>query len=117
GRRLGGKSLDFSADPYVPTYRLDLPLEGYAEAVTAVGPASLQVERRRAKDDAAVSRVLTREGPTCADSGLHAFLVAHFERLMQGEALNLRMVVAGSLDQFRFRARRVEDTRFEERPA
>ncbi len=116
GRKLGTKPLDFSQDPYVPVFRLDLPLEGYSEAITSSGDPI--VMERRAGPGAAVEREsVQRDGPTCADSGFHAFLVAHFDRLMARETVNLRLAVAGSLDQFKFRARRIGDTQFEGKPA
>lgn len=116
GRKLGEKSLDFSADPFVPVFRLDLALEGYMEAVTAVGD-SMTMERRAAKGAKLESKTVKREGPTCADSGFHAFLVSNFGKLMKKETIALRLAVAGSLDQFKFRARRIDDTTFEGQPA
>lgn len=117
GRRLGSKPLDFSRDPYVPLFRLDLPLSGYQEGISEVDGNAFTLERRDGAQARIERKTLERDGPTCADSGFHAFLVAHFDRLIKGETQNLRLAVAGSLDQFKFRARRVEDTVFENRPA
>ncbi len=115
GRPMGEKGLDFSRDPYVPEYRFTLPDLGYVEAITSSGDP-IRLERRL--NGGPVERAaLQVDGPMCADSGFHSFIRAHFERLLSGEWLRFRMVVAGSLDQFRFRARRIGDTQFEGRPA
>lgn len=116
GRRLGFKPLDFSKDPFVPVYRLDLLLEGYSEGISDAGDP-LVLERREKKGGELERKRLKREGPICADSGFHAFLIAHFERLMKGETIAFRLAVAGSLDAFKFRARRIADSSFEGQPA
>ncbi|MEQ1438523.1 hypothetical protein AAG565_04100 [Fontimonas sp. SYSU GA230001] len=116
GRLLGVKSLDFSADPYIPTYRLDLPEQGYTEAITAVGD-KIRLERRGQAGARLESASVKHEGAMCADSGFHGLIVSSFDALLAGQPLNFRLVVAGSLDAFRFRARRIGDTRFEDRPA
>ncbi len=116
GRKLGEKPLDFSKDPYVPVFQLDLPLEGYMEGITDSGDP-IVMQRREGQGAGVERRSVQRDGPTCADSGFHAFLVANFDRLMAKETVNLRLAVAGSLDQFKFRARRIGDTQFEGKPA
>ncbi|MEW6168650.1 MAG: hypothetical protein AB1651_13275 [Pseudomonadota bacterium] len=116
GRRFGFKSLDFADDPFVPEFRLELPLEGYTEAIVDNGDP-LVLERREGEGAKLERTTVARNGPTCADSGFHAFLRSSFDRLMAGETVKLQLVVAGSLDQFRFRARRIDDTTFEGEPA
>ncbi|MES0872610.1 hypothetical protein [Sinimarinibacterium thermocellulolyticum] len=114
GSRIGFKPLDFSADPFVPVFELSLDDTGYREGITDNGDPI--VVMRREKAGAAVeTRRIAREGLTCADSGFHNVLVANFDRLMQRERVQLRLVVAGSLDQFKFRARRIDDGTFEGR--
>lgn len=116
GRRIGYKTLDFSKDAFVPVFRLDLELEGYMEGITDNGDP-IVLERREGKTAKVERKSLKRDGPTAADSGFHAILYANFERLMKGEAVSLRLAVAGSLDQFRFRGRRIADATFENRAA
>src|SRR3546814_15554688 len=36
GTLIGDKTLDFSADPYIPVYRFDMKTDGYHEAITSV---------------------------------------------------------------------------------
>lgn len=116
GRPMGVKTLDFSSDPYIPVYRLDLPEQGYSEGITAVGD-TVQLERRDKTGAKPESASVKHEGAMCADSGFHSLIVASFDSLMSGKTMNFRLVAAGSLDAFRFRARRIEDTQFEGRPA
>lgn len=116
GRQLAAKTLDFSKDPYVPVYRTELLLEGYMEGIVDSGDP-IVLERRTGKDAKVERKSIKRDGPTCADSGFHAFLLANFDKLINKGSVNLRLAVAGSLDQFRFRARRIEDTTFEGQPA
>jgi hypothetical protein len=114
GSRIGFKPLDFSSDPYVPVFRLELDDNGYMEGITDNGDP-IRLERRERGGARLETKSLKRDGLTCADSGFHNVLVANFEQLMQRETVSLRLVAAGSLDQFRFRARRIDDGRFEER--
>jgi hypothetical protein len=116
GSSLGSKTLDFTADPYVPVYRMDLPLSNYFEAITS-NADPIVVQRQEKGDAEPRVESLRRDGPTCADAGFHSFLLANFTRLMAGEKVNLRLVAAGGLDQYKFRARRIEDTTFEGKPA
>ncbi|MFA5939054.1 MAG: hypothetical protein WC809_06835 [Sinimarinibacterium sp.] len=116
GRPMGVKSLDFTDDPYVPVYRLDLPEQGYTEAITAVRD-SIQLERRDNAGAKVESATVKHEGPMCADSGFHSMIVSSFDTLLSGKTMNFRLVAAGSLDAFRFRARRIDDTQFEGKPA
>lgn len=116
GRKLGVKPLDFTRDPFVPVFRMDLLLEGYSEGISDAGDP-LVLERRMGRNAKLERKSLKREGPICADSGFHAFLIAHFDRLMKGEKIGFRLAVPGSLDAFRFRARRIADTSFENQPA
>lgn len=116
GRRLGLKTLDFAKDAFVPVFRLDLELEGYMEAIVDNGDP-IVMERREGAKAKVERKSVKRDGPTAADSGFHAILYENFERLMKGETVSLRLAVAGGLDQYRFRGRRVGDSTFEDRPA
>lgn len=114
GRRIGGKTLDFSDDPFIPTYRFEMPGLDYVEAITdSRGPITM----RRQKGDRVATEQLPKREPMCADSGFHSLLVDRFGALMAGQTVAFRMAVAGSLDAFKFKVRRIDDTRFEGRSA
>jgi hypothetical protein len=78
GSRIGYKPLDFSADPFVPVYRLELDASGYLEGITDNGDP-IRLERRERSGARLETKSIRRDGLTCADSGFHNLLVANFE--------------------------------------
>lgn len=119
GAVIGHKTLDFSQDPYVPVYRMELRTARgfYMEGITAVLPDRIAMIRQGYGAKAISAASVAHRNPICADSGFHTFIRDHFTELMQGQTINFRFAVAGNLDSFRFRASRMEDTTFEGRPA
>lgn len=117
GGELGRKSLDFRQDPFIPVYRLDLKARGgYMEGITAVTTSSIEMAKR-GYDGTARREVIRRSARVAADSGFHVFIREHFAELLAGRPLNFVFAVAGNLDAYKFRARRLADTTFEGRPA
>lgn len=118
GSKLGHKTLDFSADPFVPVYRLDLLARGgYMESITALTPTTIEMAKRGygAKD---VKRASIKRPPSvAADSGFHVYIRESFADILAGKTVSFMFAVAGSLDAFKFRVRKLEDTTFEGRPA
>ncbi len=116
GSKLGLKTLDFSRDPYVPVYTLNLPLEGYLEGVTDNGnPIRM---RKRAKTGAEIETGdIERDGDIAADSGFHSYLVAHMDDVLAGRSLHFKLVVAGYMDTVSFRVKKTGETTFDNRPA
>lgn len=118
GRPLGHKSLDFRQDPYVPVYRLDLTADGgYMESITAVTALSIDMAKRARAGADVQHRVVSRTPRVAADSGFHVLIREHFGELLAGQPLNFIFAVAGNLDTYKFRARRLPDTTFEGKPA
>lgn len=117
GRPLARKTLDFSADPAVPVYRLDVDASGYAEGITRVGADGFELMRIAARGAKAETATVKRDGLMAADSGFHSFIRMHLAEILRGDTLAFRMVVPGNLDSFKFRLRKVGDTRFEGEPA
>lgn len=115
GAPLGNKTLDFSANPYVPLYRLDLPGEGYSEGIERIDAGALQMTRtERGKTETASLKMLPA---MVADSGFHAYIVDHFEALQAGRTLHFTLAVAGQLTSYRFRAKKLGDTMFDGKSA
>lgn len=112
GELIGSKTLDFSRDPYVPVYRLDLPKDGYFEAITVVGER-IEMARRSARGKPVKTASVARTPPICGDSGFHACLYDNFATLLAGKPLNFLFAVAGNLDSYRFRAQRIADGTFD----
>lgn len=109
GRQLARKTLNFSKDPFVPTYWLEHS-SGFGEGITDVGERITM--ERRAGDDKRTAHA-PREGLVTADAGLPRLLRAHFDALLAGETLRLRVAAPLRLDTFSFKARRIADGTFE----
>jgi hypothetical protein len=56
---------------------------------------------------------VTRTPDMAADAGFTNFMVAHLPELAAGKTVNFKLGVAGLLDAYSFRARRVGTTEFE----
>jgi hypothetical protein len=115
GAMLGAKTLDFSADRFVPLYRLELPREHYEEAITAIAPGRIEIEKSR--DGKRKTASVERVPALSADSGFNSYLLAHFDELLRGRTLPFVFAVAGQLDSYRFRARKIADLMFDGQPA
>lgn len=114
GSKMASKTLDFSADPYIPLFRLDILKEGYSEGVTAITKDSFTLTKtRRGKTETATLRRLPG---MAADSGFHSAIVDHFEELRAGKPLQFKLGVAGELDSFSFRCRKAGDVSIHGRP-
>lgn len=114
GALIGDKVMDFSSHPFVPVYRLDLPAQGYSEGISAVGQ---DLSLFKIVDGKRSEKTVSLRDNMAADSGFHSLLRDQFETLMSGQNARFRLVVAGNLDSFSFRARKLEDTTFDGIPA
>jgi len=118
GKQIGHKTLDFSKDPYVPVYRLDLATGGgYVEGVTAVTAERIEMQKKGYGTDKTRTASIKRDGAMVADSGFHSFLRDRFPDLVAGKTVKFTFAVSGNLDHFKFRARRIADGTFEGKPA
>ncbi len=115
GKEIGRKTLDYRADPYVPKFRFDLPGEGYAEAITANGE-SIDMLKISGKGKEK-RKSIQRDGFTAADSGFNHAVQDNLPKLLKGEVVNFRFAVAGQLDSYRFKIKKVGDGTFEGKPA
>jgi hypothetical protein len=115
GRLIADKTLDFSANPFVPVFRFEIPAENYVEAITAVAGGKAELQKKSAGKTQ--NKSLDVDATTAGDSGFHSYLVAHFEPLVKGETLAFNFIVAGNLDRYKFRVRRIEDAQFQGRTA
>lgn len=116
GRQFGHKTLDFSADPGVPLYRMDQTDIGYSEGVVHIGAKEIELMRREPGENEERERV-EREPLMAADSGFHGFIRMHLDELRAGQTISFRMAVPGRLDSVRFRLRKSGDTRMFGKPA
>lgn len=114
GALLGEKTLDFSADPFIPLYDYALPALGYREGITKIDARIGLSKTWRGKTETAS---VARREPIAADSGFHSFLRANFDELLAGKTVAFTFVAAGNLDSYQFRAKRIGDTTFDGQPA
>jgi len=118
GSRIGHKTLDFSQDPYVPLYQLDLVTGGgYMEGIKAVTADGIEMQKKGYGSAKVRSATVKRKGAMVADSGFHSFLRDRFADLVAGQTVEFTFAVSGELDSYRFRARRLGDGTFEGKPA
>lgn len=115
GRLIATKTLDFSKDPYIPLFRLEIPKQGYAEAITAITANSFTMERT--SHGKTETQTVDRTPGMAADSGFHSDIVDHFDQLRAGKTLHFKLGVAGELDTFSFRCRKVADVTIDGKPA
>lgn len=113
GTAFGRKTLDFGQDPFVPAYRLELD-GGYAEGLSASGAAVTMTRTQRGKTEEAKAE---KAGLLAADSGMPRLLRARLDALLAGETLQFRVLAPVRLATYKFRARRIDDTTFEQRAA
>lgn len=115
GGLIASKTLDFSADPYIPLFRLEIPGQHYVEAITSVTQKLFTM--LRISDGQTRTDEISRVPGMAADSGFHNAIVDHFDQLKSGETFRFRFGVAGMLDTFSFRCRKTGDTAVDGRPA
>lgn len=112
GSKLGDKVLDFSADPYIPVYRLDLWSEGYYESITAVGEF-VEMKTRSSRAASEKSGRLAKTPDLVADSGFHSYLVDKLPMLKDGKTVRFTLAVSGNRDSYKFKAVKTGETSFD----
>lgn len=118
GSELGRKAMDFRQDPFIPLYRLDLKARGgYMESITGLSAERIEMAKQGYGAKGVETRSVRRPAFVAADSGFHVFIREHFAELLEGRRVNFVFAVAGNLDAYKFRARRLPDTTFEGQPA
>ncbi len=115
GRKIAAKTLDYQADSLIPIFKLENFVSHYIEAITEVTAKTFTMQKIVAGKIS--SKVIVRTPGMAADSGFHSAIVENFERLQQGGTLKFQLGVAGQLDSYSFRCRKVGDTSFDGKPA
>lgn len=117
GSRIGRKTLDFASNPTIPQYRLELFDGRYVEGIEAVNGKEVVVLRKLLGDAEPQRKTIAYDAPAGADSGFHAVIRQRLPDLLQGQTARFSFIVAGALDQFRFRVRRAGELTFAGRKA
>lgn len=117
GQEIGRKTLSFASDPLIPVYKLELFGGTYVEGIESVAADHVIAFRKEPDEREPKRKKVAYAAPASADSGFHALIRANLPALLAGEKKRFQFIVAGALDKYRFRVRRVGDTKFEGRPA
>lgn len=113
GSLLGSKTLDYSQNPYIPVYRMELPQQQYSEAIVSVKDG---VRMEHSDKGESAGKTLPLQPLMAADSGFHSLILDRFQELLDGKPLPFNFGVAGKLDVYKFRIRRIDDGSFEGQP-
>lgn len=102
GQLFGQKTLDFSADPYIPRFTMQVDWKNYRESILDVGPQGLSMLRSRGGQEQRQS--LARSGTMVADAGFDPLVRNNLNSLLAGQTLKFSFVVTGNLTAYEFRA-------------
>lgn len=116
GKQIARKTLDYRQNRSIPIFRSEIPEQGYAEGITAVGTAIEMTKTTREKGTQN-KHVDMPKGLVAADSGFNHLIQDNLPKILAGETVGFAFVVAGNLDQYRFRAKKTGNETFEGAPA
>lgn len=107
GQPIAERKFDFAADRYVPVYSLEQAVPSYREGITRVdaNKVDLYMDRDGDRKSGSVERVKE----LVADCGAQGYVVDHLDTLQSGGVLHFTLAVAGRVDSFSLRARKVAD--------
>lgn len=117
GSAIGRKTLSFESNPLIPVYRLELLGGRYIEGIERVDSSSVLAYRKEFSDSEIKRETISYTAPASADSGFHSLIKANLADLVAGKKQRFGFIVAGALDQYKFRVRRDGESTFEGRPA
>lgn len=113
GTEIGRKVLDFSKDPFIPLYRLEVKNVHYAEGISKITDDKVYLFKQNSDDSAPEQATIDRKPNMAADSGFDPLIKAHFQELLSGKSLEFPLAVAGKLDYYNFTITRLKDDTFE----
>lgn len=116
GEIIAEKEFDFSDNPTVPVYTLDLKREGYREGIRRDG-SGWRMIRRESGNAETESEPFDYEPPMAADSGFDIFVKQNFAALEGGKTVAFDFVAAGNLSTVGLRAYKLGDVEFNGEPA
>ena len=118
GREIARKSLDYRANRFIPIYKLEMPMQRYAEGISSNADPVVLFKQDQGKEE---RKSLPREagGQTleAADSGFNHLLMDKLPQLIKGETVSFKLIVAGNTDRYRFRARKSGELSVDQEPA
>ena len=100
--------LDFSRDPWKPSYRFRDFRDGYEER-SETARDTVRLVHRKQRDATPRTRVLTPPVPSVVDGGFVPFIRAHWDALMAGTPVAFDFVAVSRLSHYGFEAVRTAD--------
>jgi|GEM_PF-1016654 len=116
GEVIATKHLDFSDNPTVPTYTLEMADSGYSEGIEHTN-GQWTMFRQKSADAKRQTKDFNVDGTIAADSGFDQLVQRQFGTIMQHESVSFRFAAAGRQSVIDLRAKRGDDTTFEGEPA
>lgn len=101
GKKFAERTLDFSASPSKPDYRLEDFRTGWVEGAEA-GKEGIRVYCQKGKGKVLKDKRLKVPDPAVIDGGFNEYLKAHMADLDAGKKLSFNFVVPSYLNYFRF---------------
>lgn len=117
GKLVAKKTLDYRQNRTIPLFRIDHPDQGYVEALRSISGGNLDLLKVTREKGEQNKSVPIPKGAVAADSGFNHLIQDSLPRLLAGETVQFHLVVAGNLDAYHFRAKKVRDDSFEGAPA
>ncbi len=108
GDIIAERSVDYAADPFVPTFRFEDKRSGYVEGAESVSGGVRLYSRASAADEVR-EKLISIPSPAVVDAGFNEFVQAHWDDVMAGRTLKMNFGVPSRLDYFRFRLYKVEE--------
>ena len=117
GALIASKWLKPSGNPAVPEYELSVKTNGYVEGIRRIDDTTIELKRQKPGEESAETKTISHDATACADSGFDAYLRQNWDRALSGKKLKFDFIAAGRLADYGFKAKRIDDTTFEGKPA
>jgi len=117
GKLVSKKTLDYRQNRTIPLFRAESPEQGYVEALRGISGGKLDLLKVTREKGEQTKALDIPKGAVAADSGFNHLVQDNLPRLLAGETVQFHLVVAGNLDVYHFRAKKVRDETFEGAPA
>ena len=92
GQEIARKSLDYRANRFIPLYKMEVPAQRYTEGIRSNADPVVVFKQDGEREE--VKRLAREPGLEAADSGFNHLLMDQLPRLLQGETVSFRLIVA-----------------------
>jgi hypothetical protein len=117
GKQVSRKTLDYRKNRTIPLFRAESPEQGYVEALRGINGGKLDLLKVTREKGEQTTLLDMPKGVVAADSGFDHLIQDNLPKLLAGETVQFHLVVAGKLDAYQFRAKKVREESFEGAPA